>query len=83
MKEVGGDEEIKPFLQACIKLLHNKKAVENLQALIDNCAEREQPMVEHWAVNKIYKNKKRTGREMCMTAQIGAYEMDQFILDMG
>ena len=37
------DEEIKPFLQACIKLLHNKKAVENLQALIDNCAEKEQP----------------------------------------
>ena len=43
MKEAGVDEEIKPFLQACIKLLCKKKVVENLQALIDNYVEKEQP----------------------------------------
>ena len=30
-------EEVKPFLQACMKLLCNPKAMENLQELIDSC----------------------------------------------
>lgn len=51
--------------------------------MIDNCTEREPPMVEQITINKIYKNKKRTGREMRLTAQIGAYEMDQVILYLG
>ena len=34
-------------------------------------------------VHKLYKSKKRTGREMWLTAQIGDYEMDQVILDLG
>ena len=37
IKESGGDEEIKPFLQECIKLPCNKNTVENTQYLIDNC----------------------------------------------
>ena len=32
------DEEVEPFLQTCMKLLHNPKVVENLQALIDSFA---------------------------------------------
>lgn len=40
MKEAGGDEEIISFLQAFIKLLCNKKVVENIHALIDNFTER-------------------------------------------
>lgn len=83
LKAVGGDEEIKPFLQECINLLRTNKAIEKLQELIYNCAEKEQPMLEQRVVNKIYKNKKRIGREMCMTMQIVAYEMDQVILDLG
>ena len=34
-------------------------------------------------VHKIYRYKKRTGREMRLTAQIENYEMDQVILDLG
>ena len=40
-------------------------------------------MVEQREVNKIYKNKKITGRDMCLTMQIDAYAMDQAILDLG
>ena len=76
-------DEVKPFLQACIKLLCNHKAVDNLQAWIDSCAKKGVPRTETKVVNKIYKNKKRTGWEMCMTVQIGEYEMDQFILNLG
>ena len=45
-----------------------KKVVENLKALIDNCAEKEQLLVEKQFVKKIYKNKKSTWREMSMIA---------------
>jgi len=34
-------------------------------------------------VRKIGKHKARTWREMRLTAQIGEYEMDQVILDLG
>lgn len=38
--------------------------------------------METKAVNKVYKKKKRTGREICITMKIGDYEMDQVILDL-
>ena len=34
-------------------------------------------------MNNIYNNKKRTRQEMRMNVQIGEYEMDQVILDLG
>lgn len=77
------DDEVKPFVQACMKLLPNQKAVENLQALIDSCAERTNPPIEVKYVHKLYKNKKHIGREMWLTTQIDDYEMDQVILDLG
>lgn len=49
------DEAIKPFLQACMKLLCNQKAVENIQALIDNYVEIIAPKIKVKTLNKIYK----------------------------
>ena len=40
MVDITIDEAVKPFLHACMKLQHNQKAVENLQGLIDSCAEK-------------------------------------------
>jgi len=77
------DDEVKPFLQACMKLLRNQKAVENLQALIDNCVEKANPPTKVKYVHKLYKHKKCTGREMWLTTQIGNYEIDQVIMDLG
>ena len=34
-------------------------------------------------VHQLYKHKRRTGREMRLSAQIGDYEMGQVILDLG
>ena len=77
------DEEVKPFLQACLKLLRNPTAVENLEALIDSYATRPILPLEVKDVHKLYRYKKRTSREMRLTAQIDDYEMDQVILDLG
>lgn len=70
------NDEVKPLLQACMKLLHNHKVVENIQALIDSYIEKINPPTEVKDVHKLYKHKKHTGQEMWLTAQIGDYEMD-------
>jgi len=66
-----------------MKLLCDIKAVKALQELINKCAGKEGAPEGHRAVRKIGKHKMRIGREMRVTAQIGEYEMDQFILDLG
>lgn len=71
------------FLHTCMNLLRDQKAIEGLQALIDNCVGKEKLHLEQRAVNKVYKNKKRISREMQLNAQIGDYEMNQVILDLG
>jgi len=69
------------FLETCIKLLNDSKAVKWLQEVIKRCAGTTpgEPRV----VRKIRKHKTRIGREMRLTVEIGEYEMDQIILDLG
>jgi len=71
------------FLETCIKLLHDRKAVEGLQKLINKSNSKEKVPDEHRVVRKIGKHKARTCCEMRLTTQIGDYEMDQVILDLG
>ena len=66
-----------------MKLLCNQRAVENLQALIDIYVEKTTSAMGIKDVHKLYKHKRCTSREMCLTTQIGDYEMDQVILDFG
>lgn len=67
------------FLEICMKLLRDTKAVKGLQELITRCA----GSGELHVAQKLGKHTFHTGREMRLTVQIGEYEMDQFILDLG
>ena len=71
------------FLETCMKLLHDRKVVKGLQELINKCTSKENSPVGPCVVKKIGKHKARMGREMRPIAQIGEYEMDQVILDLG
>lgn len=64
-----------------MKLLHDSNTVKGLQELINRCAENTSGELQ--VVQKIGKHKARTKRETRPTAQIGEYEMDQVILDLG
>ena len=68
------------FLEMCMKLLRDSKAMKGLQELIHKCA-RTMPG-EPRIVEKIRKHKIATRKEMILTAEIGEYEMDQVILDL-
>ncbi|RIU52047.1 hypothetical protein D1615_29770 [Klebsiella pneumoniae] len=67
------------FLETCMKLLRDNKAVKGLQELITRCVGSGELRV----VQKLGKYTLCTRREMRMTTQIGEYEMDQVILDLG
>jgi len=68
------------FLETCMKLLHNYKAINGMQELINRCTgTRPRELCIVW---KIGKHKTRTGREVSLTTQIGEYEMDQIIIDL-
>ena len=59
--------------------MQDKDAIAELQAMI------EEIYVEPWPkkkVNQVWK-KRKIGRELRMTAQIGDYDMDYIILDLG
>jgi len=67
------------FVETCMNLLHDSKAVKGLQELITRCVGEGEPRV----VRKVGKHALHTGREMRLTTQIREYEMDQVILDSG
>ena len=69
------------FLETCMKLLRDNKVVKGLQELINRCAGTvpREPCI----VRKIRKHKTRMRREMRLITQIGEYEMDKVILDLG
>lgn len=69
-------------LQSCLKLLRDECVLLEMQNLIDKC---EQP-ISMVAANKVVHHIKKyvwTGREMRLSAQIGYYDMDEVILDLG
>jgi len=67
------------FLETCMKLLHDNKALKGLHELITRCA----GSGESCVVQKLGKHALHTGREMRLIAQINEYEMDRVILDLG
>jgi len=71
--ETGMDPSmLTTFLETCMKLLHNNKAVKGLQKLITRCT----GLGELCVVQKLGKHALCTEREMRLTTQIGEYEMD-------
>ena len=66
------------FLQSCLKLLRNQDALTELQKVIASCG----PQQSSGRDNTVHRVS-RTGREMRMNAQIGAYDMTDVILDLG
>ena len=66
------------FLQSCIKLLRNQNALNELQKFIASC-EPQRSFGKEKTVNRV----RRTGREMRLHAQVGEYDMNDIILDLG
>jgi len=71
---------LKSFLKSCLDLLKDEKAIKELQNILDQ-PDKEPQLIEI-TVNHLQK-RIRTGREMRLSAQIGNYDMNFIILDLG
>ena len=70
------------FLRSCLKLVRNEQAITELQQIVDQC----QPSSSMSSIQCVVHNilgHPRTGREMRLTTQLGEFEMDEVILDLG
>ena len=66
------------FLQSCLILLRDQDALTQLQDVIASCGPYHSP-VQDKTVHRV----NRTGREMRLNAQVGAYHLTDVILDLG
>jgi hypothetical protein len=70
------------FLYTCIDLIKDERAVQELQHLIRQYEiGRVDPMLSR-VVNQVSR-KRRTSKELDLSAQIGDYDMDYVVLDLG
>ena len=70
------------FLWSCLKLVRNEQSITELQRIIDQSQPYSSVSSTQCAVHNIIGHT-RTGREMRLTAQVGEFEMDEVILDLG
>ena len=73
---------VQSFLRSCLKLVRNEQAIGELQRIIDQCQPSSPVSSAQHAVHSI-RGHTRIGREMRLTAQVGEFEMDKVILDLG
>ena len=71
--------KLNEFFKICLALIHEKYVIAELTTLIeDNIADLRPERI----FNQV-KRKRKTGPELRMIAQIGDYDMDYIILDLG
>jgi hypothetical protein len=70
------------FLHTCVKLIQDKGIVQELQDLIKQYELGKIDPLLNRAVHQIGK-RRRTNKELHLNAQIGEYEIDYVVLDLG
>ena len=71
--------KLKLFLSSCLVLIKDKEVLVELEALIETLSEGDPSPKKVSSIN----TKLKTRRELRMTVQIGDYDMDYIILDLG
>lgn len=74
-----GPSMLTTFLETCMKLLRDNRVVKGLEEVINSYARWGEPCI----VRRMGSHTSRTQQEMWLIVQIGNYEMDQVILDLG
>jgi hypothetical protein len=81
-RQVDKVSTLKSFLKSCLELMKDESALSMLHGMIDHCTQEKEIPFTHRAVNQVH-HKKRMNREFRLNAQIGNYDMDNIILDLG
>jgi hypothetical protein len=73
---------IKKFLQSCLKLLNDPSSVNFFQNMLERCNTKLEGKLEHKIVNHLH-TRRRKRREFIINANIGYFNMEDIILDLG
>jgi hypothetical protein len=82
LKEGKEVSKIKEFLYTCIKLIQDERIVQKLQNLIKQYELGKIDPLLNKEVHQLSK-KRRKNKELHLNAQIGEYDMDYVVLDLG
>jgi hypothetical protein len=81
-KPLGKVSTLREFLRSCVELMKDETVLNALYEMIDHCTqEREIPIAQR-VVNQVL-CRKRTNEEFRLSVQIGEYDVDNVILDLG
>jgi hypothetical protein len=70
------------FLKICLELMQDETTLNTLCRMIDQCTQDKEVPTMQKVVNQVL-CKKRTNKEFRLSVQIGEYDMDNVILDLG
>jgi hypothetical protein len=70
------------FLQSCVNLLNDPSPIKVLQYIIERCNTKVEGKLEYKIVNHLH-TRRSPSREFRMNANIGDFNMGDFILDLG
>jgi hypothetical protein len=73
---------LKEFLKSCLELMQDETTLNTLCRMIDQFTQDKEVPTMQKVVNQVLR-KKRTNKEFILSAQIGEYDMDNVILDLG
>jgi hypothetical protein len=74
--------KIMEFLYTCVKLIQDESVIQELQNLIKHYELGNNDALLNWEVHQITK-KRRTNKELHLNSQIGEYDIDYVVLDLG
>jgi hypothetical protein len=81
-KSVEKISTLREFLRSCVELIKYETKLNALCEMIDHCAQEMEIPTTHRVVNQVLR-KKRTNGEFRLSVQIGEYDVDNIILDLG
>jgi hypothetical protein len=70
------------FLKSCLDLMKYEESLNALRWMIAQCTQDKEIPMTYRPVNQVLR-KKRTNKEFRLSAQVGEYDMDNVILDLG
>ena len=79
---MGQVSTIKGLLQSCVKVLNDPSSVKILQNILEKCNIETEGKLEPKIVNNLH-TRRRTSREFRLNANIGDFNMEDIILDLG
>jgi hypothetical protein len=81
-KPTGRVRKLTKFLRSCVEIVKYENVLSTLYEMIDHCTRGRETLIAQRVVNQVLR-RKRTNGEFIFSAQIGEYDVDNVILDLG